>query len=80
MQKRISELEGKVSELRAQEQTLSSQIGTMDNQIKLTEYRIDATEQQITDLILDIDSATKSANKKSGETGKNGICFRKDDK
>ena len=59
LQKRISELEGKVSELRAQEQTLSSQIGTMDNQIKLTEYRIDATEQQITDLILDIDSATK---------------------
>jgi hypothetical protein len=31
----------------------------MDNQIKLTEYRIDATQQQITDLTLDIDSATK---------------------
>ncbi len=59
LQKRISELEGKVSELRSQEQTLSSQIGTMDNQIKLTEYRIDATKQQIIDLTLDIDSATK---------------------
>lgn len=59
LQKRISELEGKVSELQSQEQTLSSQIGTMDNQIQLTEYRIDATKQQITDLTLDIDSATK---------------------
>lgn len=59
LQKRIGELEAKVSELRSQEQTLSSQIGTMDNQIKLTEYRIDSTQQQITELTLDIDSATK---------------------
>lgn len=59
LQQKISELEGKVSELKSEEQTLSSQIETMDNQIQLTEYRINATEQQITDLTLDIDSATK---------------------
>src|SRR5882724_3512601 len=59
LQRKINELEGKVADLKSQEDTLSSQIGTMDNQIKLTEYRIDATRQQITDLSLDIDSATK---------------------
>jgi len=59
LQKQITELEGKVSELQSEEQTLSSQIATMDNQIKLTEYRIQSTQQQITDLTLDIDSATK---------------------
>jgi peptidoglycan hydrolase CwlO-like protein len=59
LQNKISELEGKISELKSEEQTLSSQISTMDNQIKLTEYRIDSTKQQITDITLDIDSATK---------------------
>jgi peptidoglycan hydrolase CwlO-like protein len=59
LQKRINDLEGKVSELRSQEQTLSSQIEAMNNQITLTEYRIDSTQKQITDLVLDIDSATK---------------------
>ena len=59
LQKKIGELEGKISELHSEEHTLSSQIGTMDNQIKLTEYRIDANKQQITDITLDIDSATK---------------------
>lgn len=59
LQKKINELEGKISELHSEEQTLSSQISTMDSQIKLTEYRIDATKQQVTDLTLDIDSATK---------------------
>ncbi len=59
LQQKISQLEGKVSELQSQEHTLSSQISTMDSQIKLTEYRIDSTKQQITDLTIDIDSASK---------------------
>ncbi len=59
LQKKIHELEGKVSVLRSQEHTLSSQIGTMDNQITLTEYRIDATKQEVMDITLDIDSASK---------------------
>ncbi|MBI5122536.1 hypothetical protein HZA75_01630 [Candidatus Roizmanbacteria bacterium] len=62
LQRKIAELEGKVSELRSQESSLTSQIEVMDSQIKLTEYRIDATKQQITELILDIDSATKRMN------------------
>jgi peptidoglycan hydrolase CwlO-like protein len=56
---KIKELEGKISDLKTQENTLSSQIGVMDNQIKLTEYRINATQQEIMDITLDIDSATK---------------------
>jgi peptidoglycan hydrolase CwlO-like protein len=56
---KIKELEKKVSELKSQENSLSSQIGVMDNQIKLTEYRMNATKQEIMDITLDIDSATK---------------------
>lgn len=59
LNKRIAELEGKVTELRSQGDSLSSQITAVDNQIKLTEYRIDANKQQIMDLTLDIDSASK---------------------
>lgn len=59
LNKKITELEGKISESRSQQSSLNSQISTMDNQIKLTEYRINATQQEITDLALDIDSATK---------------------
>lgn len=59
LNRKITELEGKISESRSQQSSLNSQIKTMDNQIQLTEYRINATEQEITDLALDIDSATK---------------------
>jgi peptidoglycan hydrolase CwlO-like protein len=59
LSKKIAELESKVADLKSQGKTLSAQITAMDNQIKLTEYRIDSTQQQITDLTLDIDSATK---------------------
>lgn len=59
LQGKIKELEGKVTELRAQGNSLSAQIGVMDNQIKLTEYRMNATQQEITDISLDIDSASK---------------------
>lgn len=59
LQKKIQELEGKVTDLRNQGNSLSAQIGVMDNQIKLTEYRMNATQQEITDITLDIDSASK---------------------
>jgi len=59
LNKKISELEGKISESRSQQSSLNSQISTMDNQIQLTEYRINATQKEISDLGLDIDSATK---------------------
>jgi peptidoglycan hydrolase CwlO-like protein len=59
IQKKIQELEGKVTDLHNQGNTLSAQIGVMDNQIKLTEYRMQATQQEITDIGLDIDSASK---------------------
>lgn len=59
LQSKIQELEGKVTELRNQGNSLSAQIGVMDNQIKLTEYRMNATQQEITDISLDIDSASK---------------------
>ncbi|PIR80228.1 MAG: hypothetical protein COU25_01375 [Candidatus Levybacteria bacterium CG10_big_fil_rev_8_21_14_0_10_35_13] len=52
-------LKNKINEKQGEKKTLSSQIAVMDNQIKLTEYRIAATEGQITDLVLDIDTATK---------------------
>ena len=55
----IAELEKKLAETRSQANSLSSQIGVMDNQIKLTEARINFNKQQILDLTLDIDSATK---------------------
>ncbi len=67
---RIRELESKVSELRSQGNTLSSQIGAMDNQIKLTEYRIDATKQEVMDVTLDIDSATKRMENLEGSLDK----------
>lgn len=56
---KIKDLKEKVDSLKNQESTLNSQIQVMDNQIKLTEYRVNATQAQITDLSLDIDSATK---------------------
>jgi len=56
---KIRELEGKISDLHSQADSLNSQIEVMDSQMKLTEYRMNATQQQITDLALDIDSATK---------------------
>ncbi|HEX8931882.1 MAG TPA: hypothetical protein VF810_01880, partial [Patescibacteria group bacterium] len=59
LQKKIAELEGKISDLKSQESSLTSQIDVMDSQIKLTEYKIDATKQQITNISMDIDSATK---------------------
>lgn len=59
LQKKINDLQSKISDLQGQEKTLSSQIAVMDNQIKLTEYRIEATQEQITSLILDIDTTTK---------------------
>ncbi len=59
LQNKINDLQNKISDLKGQEKTLSSQIAVMDNQIKLTEYRIEATQEQITSLILDIDTTTK---------------------
>jgi len=59
LQNKIKDLQGKISDLQGQEKTLSSQITVMDNQVKLTEYRIEATQEQVTSLILDIDTATK---------------------
>lgn len=59
LQNKINDLTNKINDLKGQEKTLSSQISVMDNQIKLTEYRIEATQEQITSLILDIDTATK---------------------
>ena len=55
----VDYLLGKVSDLKAQEDTLASQIRVMNNQINLTQARIEATQDQITSLILDIDTATK---------------------
>src|SRR3989344_4297678 len=55
----IDYFSNKISELRSQETTLSNQIAIMNNQIKLTEYRIEATEEEITNLTLDIDTASK---------------------
>lgn len=70
LNKKIAELESKVADLRSQENSLSSQIGVMDNQIKLTEYRIASTKQQIMDLTLDIDSATKRVKNLEGSLDK----------
>lgn len=59
LQQQIQQYEQKISDLQGQEETLSSQIGIMDTQIKLTEYKIEVTQQQITSLVLDIDTASK---------------------
>lgn len=56
---KIGDLKNKISDLQSQEKTLSSQISIMDNQIKLTEYQIEATQEQITNITLDIDTASK---------------------
>ncbi|HSW48129.1 MAG TPA: C39 family peptidase [Candidatus Saccharimonadales bacterium] len=56
---KIHDLENKISDLKSQADSLSSQIDVFDNQIKLTEFRIESTKQQVNDLTLDIDSATK---------------------
>jgi len=58
-QDKINCLQNKVNELQGQKRTLSSQIAVMDSQINLTEARVAATKQQISDLTLDIDTATK---------------------
>lgn len=55
----IKELEKKVSELRGKSTTLLSEISVMDNQIKLTQLRINATKQELSELIVDIETATK---------------------
>lgn len=59
LQNKIADLQNKINDLQSQEKTLSSQISIMDSQIKLTEYRIEATQEQITNLTLDIDTASK---------------------
>lgn len=59
IRKKIADLEKKVSDLKSQADSLSSQIGVFDSQIKLAEFRIEATKRQVSDLTLDIDSATK---------------------
>lgn len=58
-QDKVTCYEKKVSDLRGQANTLSSQIAVMDSQINLTQARIDSTKQQISDLVLDIDTANK---------------------
>jgi peptidoglycan hydrolase CwlO-like protein len=55
----IKNLENKITELKDQGKTLSSQIAIMDSQAKLTEARIFATRQEISNLVLDIDTTTK---------------------
>ena len=59
LSKCIQFFEEKVTELSQQGKTLSSQIAVMTNQIQLTEARIGATKQEISDLVLDIDTTTK---------------------
>lgn len=59
LQNKINDLQNKINDLQSQEKTLSSQIAIMDSQIRLTEYRIEATQEQITNLTLDIDTASK---------------------
>lgn len=59
LQNRINELQAKVSQLAGEVKTLSSQIAVLDSQIKLTELRIESNKQQISDLVLDIDTTSK---------------------
>ncbi|HEV2339486.1 MAG TPA: hypothetical protein VGT05_01825 [Patescibacteria group bacterium] len=59
-------LQNKLSSLAGQEKTLSSQIAVMDGQINLTQARIYATQQQITNLTIDIDTATQKINQLQG--------------
>src|SRR3989344_1094183 len=66
LQNKINELTGKISELQGEAKTLSSQIQIMDSQIKLTEARIAANKQNIMDLTLDIDTATKKISSLEG--------------
>lgn len=63
---KISELQSKVSQLQSEGKTLTSQIEAMDSQIKLTETRMEATREEINELTLDIDSATKRMHKLEG--------------
>ena len=58
-QEKVDCYSGLINNLQGQAQTLSSQIAVMDAQINLTQSRIDATKQQISNLSLDIDTATK---------------------
>lgn len=51
-------LQGKLNDLSGQEKTLSSQIAVMNGQINLTQARIYSTQQQISDLTLNIDTAS----------------------
>ena len=55
----IKELEAKVAELKEKGKTLSSQVDLMDSQIKLTEVRIYAAREELSQLVLDIDTAKK---------------------
>jgi len=59
LEDQIQSLKNKITELKEKGKTLSSQIAIMDNQIKLSEARIFATKQDISNLVLDIDIATK---------------------
>lgn len=63
IQKQINDTQAKINDLQSQEKTLSSQIGVINNQIKLTQLKIDSTKAQITDLVLDIDTANKKIGK-----------------
>jgi peptidoglycan hydrolase CwlO-like protein len=56
---KIQQLQQKVNDLKGQESTYSSQIEVMDSQIQLTEYRMNATKEEIMEITLDIDSASK---------------------
>jgi peptidoglycan hydrolase CwlO-like protein len=58
-QDKVDCLQNKVNSLKGQANTLSSQISIMDSQINLTQARIEANERSISDLSLDIDTATK---------------------
>jgi len=59
LQNQINDLQGKISDLQKQKKTLSSQIAVMESQIKITQLRIESTKGEITNLTLDIDTATK---------------------
>src|SRR3989344_904464 len=59
LQNQINDLQSKISDLQKQKKTLSSQITVMESQIKITQLRIESTKGEITNLTLDIDTATK---------------------
>lgn len=55
----IKDLENKIVDLKEKGKTLTSQITIMESQVRLTEARIYTAKQELSNLVLDIDTATK---------------------